>query len=117
MQTTVLDFVRELGYAAGCCGWSESVQRGEEMLGCADVLIVEPPVSGAEALGVIRRMHRLRPTAPIILIKRDGFAVPFSDAMSCGVHAYLRQPLHLAELELMLARLAEAMEPRASVGG
>ena len=50
-------------------------------------------------------MHQQHPTIAVILITNGGTDLSASEAASCGVHFFLREPIRLSELELYLTRL------------
>lgn len=63
---------------------------------------------GQDALHAIQICH---PALPVILVARTTWNIlETSIAIHCGVQAYLRLPLSLLELELLLIRLADRLE-------
>ena len=60
---------------------------------------------------LLRPLHQEYPHVPVILLTGDGTILPAPEAVECGVFGFLHQPLHLAELELMLYRLGGNRHP------
>jgi PleD family two-component response regulator len=72
-----------------------------------DLIVADLPPGQAESLSAeLRRVHRRCPLVPVVL-RVSSTLLPAAEALHCGVYGYLNKPFRPAELELMLARLAE----------
>lgn len=72
-----------------------------------DLILADLPPSQAETVGrTLRQVHRRYPLIPVVL-RTSSALLPAAEALHCGVYGYLNKPFRPAELELMLARLAE----------
>ena len=58
-----------------------------------------------EAIELLRETHEQHPNVALALITNGGRNLSATEAASCGVFAFLREPLRLSELELYLTRL------------
>lgn len=72
----------------------------------ADAFLVDLPDAGLRrGVDRLRRTHQRFPGIPV-LVSSAGPALPAAQAALCGVHAYLRVPHDMDELDLVLLRLA-----------
>ena len=102
------EFLTELGHAV------VSVCENRELLGVLHMseqlpglIIAECRCGCAGNADELRQIHRLVPDTPIIATIDRGILPDTREAISHGIYAFLRKPLHLSELELMLIRLSE----------
>jgi len=105
---TLQEFLSDLGHEVIC--FHIGYDFLEEMEGCAlkgDLIITELTPDGKIDNKVICEIHQRHSNAPVILVTDTGSILSPEMAISCGVHAYLRKPISFAELELLLARLAD----------
>lgn len=72
-----------------------------------DAIITELQIGDKESQDALQAIQICRPTLPVILVARNLWNIlDTNTAIQCGIQAYLRIPLSLLELELMLIRLA-----------
>ncbi|MFH1567973.1 MAG: diguanylate cyclase [Gemmatimonadota bacterium] len=73
----------------------------------ADLIVSDlPPGRSQPVCEALRLVHRRYPAIPVVL-RVSSAVLPATDAVHCGVYAYLSKPFRPAELELLLIRLAE----------
>ena len=71
-----------------------------------DVLITSLADGDEDAFELLRQAHQQDPDESVILVTNDRTRnLTASEAASCGVIAFLREPIRLAELEIYLNRL------------
>jgi len=70
-----------------------------------DLIIADLTASDSEELAVLKEVHARFPDAPLVAMTDSSEVLPVDEAMSCGIHAYLRKPIRLPELELVVRRL------------
>lgn len=70
-----------------------------------DVLITSLADGNEDGLQLLQQTHQQYPELAIILITNGGRSLSASEAASCGLTAFLREPIRLSELELYLTRL------------
>lgn len=58
-------------------------------------------------LRLLRDLHRRCANLPVVIVIDTEAILPVEEAVECGVYGYLRKPIRLAELELLLVRLAD----------
>lgn len=106
VRSTLTGFVRDLGYqVTGHATVDElwnAVLRGE---GTPGLVIAELAQNGHDPRRVLFELHRARPWVPVLVTDTCGLRLDAAEAVACGVHAWLRKPIRLAELELLLHRL------------
>jgi PleD family two-component response regulator len=72
-----------------------------------DLILADLPRSQSQPLSQsLRQVHRRYPLIPVVL-RASSTLLPAAEALQGGVYGYLNKPFRPAELELMLARLAE----------
>ncbi|MSS70957.1 MAG: response regulator [Candidatus Latescibacteria bacterium] len=73
----------------------------------ADLIISDLYMPDQNGLDLVREAHQRYPDVPIVLM--TGYVPTFSpqEALAQGVCAYLRKPIHLGELELLILRLSQ----------
>lgn len=105
VRQTLAGFVADLGYVPSrfvtVSELWEAVQRGD---GTPDVVVSELSQNGHDPRYVLYQLHRARPWVPVFLTDACGLRLDAAEAVACGVHAWLRKPIRLAELELLLHR-------------
>ena len=70
-----------------------------------DLAIVDLAGSDSEELAVLKEVHARFRDVPVVAMTDSSGVPPVDEAMSCGIHAYLRKPIRLLELELVVRRL------------
>jgi DNA-binding NtrC family response regulator len=114
VTTTLRGFLTDLGHEVSVAHSArELLDNLARSPRPADLIITDIYMPDRGGLDLIREAHGRYPDVPIVLM--TGYASGFSpdEAVLSGVCACLRKPIHLCELELLLARLAEG---RARVG-
>jgi DNA-binding NtrC family response regulator len=72
-----------------------------------DVIVLDLGLFKTKRVELLQKVNGRFPEAPIIVISDMGSHLSPEDAIASGVHAYLRKPVSLGELEIILLRLAE----------
>lgn len=75
-----------------------------------DVVIVEmiPTPSNLKQLQI---MHQQYPSIPIVLIYDQPPRLQLSEAHQCGIQAYLRKPISLFELDMVIWQVTQHVHP------
>ena len=106
VEQTLLEFLTDLGYTALPAGSDDDLS---EMLEASDpkpdVLITSLGNAGMDDSKLLQKTHQQYPKLALILITNGGRSLSASEAESCGVIAFLREPIRLSELELYLTIL------------
>jgi len=107
VSTTLRAFLTDLGHEVGC------IHSVCDLMGCiesdpkrADVIIVDMLVFNRG--GPLREVHQRYPDIALVIMADVGAFLSSDEALLCGVYAYLRKPISLRELELLLVRLGES---------
>lgn len=112
LRSTLREFLSDLGHEVSVRKYPKELLEGlEELARPLDVVIANFPTRGRGHDGLLSEMHRWCPDSLVIAMVDHGATLSFDKAISYGVYSYLRKPISLAELELMLARLAERRGP------
>ena len=102
------DFLTDLGHMVSPVkSLVDLPQALTQGAGAVDVVIVPLPARNEWARRLIHGVHRSYPKAALVAMTPQGSVISAREAVSCGVQAYLHMPVRLAELELILIRLAE----------
>ena len=72
-----------------------------------NVILIYDQLYSNTRITIINELHTRCPEAVIILITTDPPFLSAKEALAHGVSAYLRKPVYLAELELILTQLTE----------
>jgi CheY-like chemotaxis protein len=117
VRSTLREFLEELGHQVTIA------ETGDEYVALhaatnpdPDVIITDLRMPGTNGTNLLRELHRLCPEVPILVMSGNPSDLSPGDAISTGVHAYLRKPVRFAELEVVLVRLNEARERKAANG-
>lgn len=109
VNKTLQEFLFELGHEI------VSIRAAYELLGNlekephpVDLIIADFCMTKGNAVTMIRKVHEQYPGIAIVLMTVGSLLLPTAEAISYGVYAYLRKPIRLAELELLLARLSDS---------
>jgi len=105
------DFLSELGNeVVSSLSILELPNNPSKETTAVDLVIVDPGMLQQEdAVRVIRDIHERYRGADIVVVSS---VLPFGEAISQGVYAYLRKPIRLEELELLLSRLEQRRNNR-----
>lgn len=107
VTTTLQGFLADLGHevitASSARELFDNLARSP---GPADLIISDLYMPDENGLDLVREVHQRYPGVSIVLM--TGYVPTFSpqEALAQGVCAYLRKPIHLGELELLLLRLS-----------
>jgi DNA-binding NtrC family response regulator len=104
---TLSDFLSNLGYGVRTIKSTELLDNLDKEPQPVDVIIGDFCMPSDRIVALISEVHKRYPTTTTILITDYNYVLSNQDAISYGVHAYLRKPIRLYELELMLFRLSE----------
>ena len=102
-------FLADLDYAVEFFNISGKVEPDlEKKLAGKDCLIIADVDKWAQQIiSALSGLHLKFPDIPIIVVNQADVSVSTQTSIDCGVFGFLRRPLHLDELELMLIRLSE----------
>ena len=70
-----------------------------------DLIIGDFNMPEEKTISLIHKIHKQYPDIPIIITVTDGPLFSAREAISYGIRAYLRKPIYLSELELVLEQL------------
>ena len=102
LQLTLRSFLQDLGHEVISFKPSDFRAKVGDSLANVDVIIVPQSVGKT----TIREIAKKHPTIKMVILRdADGGGLSVKEALRYGVYAYLHQPIHLDELELILARL------------
>jgi len=114
---TLQDFLSDLGHEV------VSVKSVYELLGNlekerqpVDLIIGDFYMPKGNAATLICELHKRYPNIAIVIMIVDGPILSTHEAVSYGVYSYIRKPISLAVLELLLARLSESRTDSKSFG-
>ena len=109
VKQTLLEFAEDLGNRAAGFDSADDLRTKLALTDPkADAVIASlESISNldAEAITFFQQMKQQDPIVALILINNGGNGVSASEAASCGVQFFLREPIRLSELELYLTRL------------
>jgi DNA-binding NtrC family response regulator len=106
VEQTLLEFLTDLGHSATRCGSFDEVQTKLETSDPKPQMVITNVITrDLEAMELLRETHEQHPTVAMALITNGGRNLSATEAASCGVYAFLREPLRLSELEIYLTRL------------
>lgn len=108
VRQTLVDFLADLGHLA------VAVRSDAELLAAlqsgarrVDLALVQAGLWQASRADFLSQMHQQAPRTAFLLITNSGSMPPADQARERGVIAYLREPIRLCELELLLDRPEE----------
>jgi len=70
-----------------------------------DAVLTDFTMPDLDGLGLVRRIHALRPSVPVLLMSGHGDAELLDQAQRAGVRELLRKPLHGRDIALALGRV------------
>ena len=103
VEQTLIDFLSDLGNQAA--GFDSNADLTSKLASSpADVVITSLDYvsqDGADGIQFLQQIHQKFPKVAVILITNGGPDISASEAASCGVRYFLREPIRLSELELV----------------
>ena len=106
VRQTLLEFLTDLGDSATACGSFDEVRTKLETSDPKPQAVITNVIErDVDAHELLRKTHEQHPNVVLVLITNGGRNLSAAEAASCGVFAFLREPLRLSELELYLTRL------------
>jgi len=104
---TISKHLGRLGHEVACC-LKDTAEPADESQCCeADAIILRLGGQSPENVDALFDFSRRTSGTPIIVTSPLSSSMSVEQAVECHVHGYLREPLCLKELELMLMRLSE----------
>lgn len=103
LQKTLRDFLTDLGYEVLSITGSELRHWLHESSISIHLAII-PHTLGKASL---QAFHQAHPETMIVLLDEGRGRLSVDDAVAYGVYAFLRPPIHLNELEVLLFRLRQ----------
>ncbi len=104
LQSFLTDLGHEVVIAHSASGLFENLTRSLQPV---DLILSDLRLPDREGIGLIHEIHRRYPGAPIIVMTGYSPTLSPDEAVANGVYAYLRKPVRLSELELLLVRVSE----------
>ncbi|OGV62864.1 MAG: hypothetical protein A3K19_26150 [Lentisphaerae bacterium RIFOXYB12_FULL_65_16] len=105
---TLQEFLTELGHEVESLpGEQRLADLLEKESEPVDLVIMDLCTEDALEKTRLRRIHERFPSLRVIAVPKHNSVLPTEEALAHGIHAFLHRPVQLAELELMLVRLAE----------
>ena len=89
------------------CPFTSTDEALKMIRGKSDVIIVDLKMPKENGIKTVSEIHRRYPGSDIVVMSS---ILPFKEAISNSVYSYLKKPVHLDELELILARISERHE-------
>ncbi|MFH1893555.1 MAG: response regulator [Candidatus Zixiibacteriota bacterium] len=113
LTSLLSDTLESIGYE------TLSVDSGEtavEMVGSTDVDIIVADINlpGIDGIEAMRRIKRISPTTPVILITGVNMKGIVSRAFSAGADGFLDKPFRIAVIEKMIQELLGHLSPESS---
>ncbi len=107
-RMTLQGFLTDLGHEVTSTERSdETICRESRDYSHPDLWVVGLTPSGPQGTKQLWGIRSCHPNAPIIALMSNGDALSYDEAVELGIFAFLRKPIRLAELELVLLRLLE----------
>jgi FixJ family two-component response regulator len=107
MRLALADLIDVYGFEARAFDSSESflAAHAPGLFGC---LVTDLNLPGESGLQLLRRLHGLEPSLPVIIISAQASPGARALALDCGALAYLTKPIND---QVLLRRLAQALGP------
>lgn len=77
--------------------------QGKRMV---DLVVVGVSCADSSAVRLLRKVHAWYPAVPVVVMTEGG-SLSGVEAMAYGVYAYVRKPVRLVELELVILRMED----------
>ena len=108
VRNTLQDFLTDVGHTVLICNALDDLPDVlDHSPHSVDLILTDLVPANGKLTALMRSLHGRYPEVPFVLITGSNDILLPSEAIRCGVHAYLHKPIRLAELELMLLRLSE----------
>ena len=69
-----------------------------------DLILIDFMENETNQMRYINKMHHLLPGIPIVAITYISGILPVAEALSHGIYAYLRKPVSLSEIDLLISK-------------
>jgi DNA-binding response OmpR family regulator len=116
LAATVGEHLGGTGHVVTSCRDADEAFAAHASCGqSCDALLVDIAGPDHVARTVLNSLNGGFPGVPIIVMLTNGTTLTSEAALSLGVHAYLRKPISLRELELVLLRLPEQQDAAEAV--
>lgn len=104
---TLSDYLVDSGHSISALEPPSSSQNNQEKLKTdIELLLYDLNVDHFRKAGLLKVLHKSRPNLPVIAVTSISSILPFTEAFSLGIFAYLRKPVSLSELDLLIARIS-----------
>ena len=110
VSQTLAEFVTDLGNSTFHVDTAELTNRLEDADSKVEILITSVEQSGENGVEYLQSMHKKHPKVAVMLNTNGGTSLFATEAKSCGVHYFLREPIRLSGLEFYLSRFSEIHE-------
>jgi DNA-binding NtrC family response regulator len=102
LRRSLEKFLRQAGYSlCSCCNAREALVEVEKFH--PDILIAEYHLPDANGAVLLERLTRFVPHAATVLISEYDYQSVADEIVQVDVHAFLKKPFDLAELETVLS--------------
>jgi DNA-binding NtrC family response regulator len=113
VMQTLLDFLADLGHRpAPIHSTLDLLANLGTTAQKVNVVIAGVGVLGTYYADVMREARQRQPDVAFVLFTDGGSSLTASEAAALGVYGFLRTPIRLSELELLLARLSDTVPNR-----
>ncbi|MBU2512252.1 hypothetical protein KJ966_13020 [bacterium] len=108
LKNTVHDFLLDLNYSALTIHSLEELLHGERSMALSKfIVIMEQRGEIKKSVSDLRQIHECYTNSYVIVLNDGKIDLTAEEFLSCGIYGFLKKPLHLIELELMLIRVFE----------
>lgn len=102
------DFLKDLGHdVTGESSAARLEEPEHQDASPMDLILVDTEAPKGKSSRIINRIHKLYPDADIIVISSTGANNPLSYSVSHRIFSYMKKPVRLADLELLITRVME----------
>ena len=102
LKRSLEKFLRQAGYSlSSCCDAGEALAEVEKFH--PDIIIAEYHLPDANGAVLLERLKRFVPHAATVLISEYDYQFVADEIAQLDVHAFLKKPFDLAELETVLS--------------
>ena len=105
---TLREFLGDLGHSVRTFSNAKELLASlEKNRSPGEIIITDLSLHRKDTVSLIREIYNLFPDVRIVAMSASISTLPPDLAVSCGIYAFLRKPVSLSELELMIIRLSE----------